>query len=700
MAGLREGSGLAVCAAARCGTVGESPEPHRRGGYREKKLESPVKPNLPLPAMIAAALVLVGLVLAVFTAGPLENPQDRLFRQIDEKVALAQRMLAGYNPANSRLTAVLGAEGLEPPEGADENWQAYVSSGEQEGVMSDALRRQAGQMRTLADRFGALDGQSPAAAALPSGSGQAYQQLQAELKRNMNLLSEALRVVQEAIAMTDGEVSGSDHPAATRLEAALCYHQADLLRREAALQRAMADEARFQVITDARQWQELGNRIQSASRGLAEAGATDTEPSAPAFAERIASLRTRREAIATAIEEARAEAQRLSAIIPDITARAKAADAQTRQSQVEMLALKEAGIDTSDPAALDRFIQAYSAAAQAEREALREATTLEHGALRNARVDTNDDEQISEAPIVAVDPATDIKPERGRIALESDLAAVEALAEALQVAAREIDRQIEELTAKQDGARQRAANLASRQTAIAADAAGAARIALAATIEAHRLEDEALALADGRGQQAASRARRAAEKRINDARTQNAENNPDAPNPRLTMIAGDGNLTGSAMALAGDMAYVIAATQAQRGDDLARHEAMLREMQSMAMEVNPSLLPEGMALDQVPAALAQADAARLGVQEARKAAVEAAKLALEAYQEADSPLRQLWVLHTQMASVHYLLANLSTGNEAADHRNRALQQYKRALTGREERPEYPIYQNVMAGLQD
>ncbi|NLX20090.1 MAG: hypothetical protein GXY55_00260 [Phycisphaerae bacterium] len=660
-----------------------------------------MKPNLPLPAMIAAALVLVGLVLAVFTAGPLENPQDRLFRQIDEKVALAQRMLAGYNPANSRLTAVLGSEGLEPPEGADGNWQTYVSSGEQEGVMSDALRRQAGQMRTLADRFGALDGQTPAAAgAWLASSGQAYQQLQAELKRNMSLLSDALRVLQEAIAMSDGEVSGSDHPAATRLEAALCYHQADLLRREAALQRAMADEARFQVITDARQWQELGNRIQSASRGLAEAGSADGEPSAPAFAERIASLRTRREAVAAAIEEARAEAQRLSAIIPDITARAKAADAQTRQSQVEMLALKEAGIDTSDPAALDRFIQAYNAAAQAEREAFREATTLEHGALRNARVDTNDDEQISEAPIVAIDPATDIKPERGRIALESDLAAVEALAEALQVAAHEIDRQIEELTAKQDGARQRAANLASRQTAIAEDAAGAARIALAAAIEAHRLEDEALALADGRGQQAASRARRAAEKRINDARTQNAENNPDAPNPRLTMITGDANLTGSAMALAGDMAYVIAATQAQRGDDLARHEAMLREMQSMAMEVNASLLPEGVALDQVPAALAQADAARLGIQEAHKAAVEAAKLALEAYQQADSPLRQLWVLHTQMASVHYLLANLSTGNEAADHRDRALQQYKRALTGREERPEYPIYQNVMADLQD
>ncbi len=666
---------------------------------KHQELESSVKPNLPLPVMIAVVLVVAGLVLAILTTGSLENPQDRLFRQIDEQVALAQRMLAGYSPANARLAAVLGTEGLEPPQAADENWQTYLSSGEQEGAMSDALRQQAMQMRTLADRFGTLDGETPAGAALPGASGQAYQQLQAELKRNMTLLTDALRVVQEAIAMSDGEVSGSDHPTATRLEAALCYHQADLLRREAALQRAMADEARFQVITHARQWRELGNRITSVSRGLADTGDAAAEDSAPPFAERIAGLQTRRTEVAADIEKARAEAERLSAAIADVTGRATASDSQARQSQVEMLALKEAGVDTSDPAALDRFIAAYNAAAEADREAFRETTMLEHGALRNARVDTTDDEQIAHAPIVAVDPAGAIETERGKTVLESDLAAVKALADALQGAAREMDRQIEELTAKQNDTQQRVAALRERQGASTAEASQAARRAFTATLAAHQLEEDALALADGRGKQAAMRARRAAEKRINDARTVNAENSPESPNPRLTIITGDTNLAGSAMALAGDMAYVIALTQAQRAADLTRHQGMLGELQTMGLEANASLLPEGTAADQVPAAVVQAEAAGAGREAARKAAIEAAQTALEAYQEADSPLRQLWVLHTQMAAVHYLLANLNTGEAADEQRDLALQQYKRALVGREERPEYRIYQSVMAGLE-
>ena len=721
-------------------------------------MESPVKSHINL--IVVAGVVVVGLAVFVFTAYPLESAQTRLDRHIDEQVDIAQRIMLAYRPVTTHLTRLMGPAATQPVELAPDQWQSTVNKARQEGPGSEQMRQLGSQIQAVNDRAGRLEGEPVNPPQVPP-SAQAYRQLQNDLKSNDQMLDEALRIVQEAINLNEGEFTGSDHPAATRLEAVLCYHRADQFRREAALYHSDAEEAQARFVRDVTLWDRIAADIASTERELAgtpAAGATSapaattgpaaaakaapaSEPSVasasaptasePALAEsksagteapseqaaaepatttqsalppideRIARLEARKAEVTAAIEAAQAQARQLTEAIDKLEQRIAATSQQAADAEQQMLKLQQAGVDPADPQGLKKFTEAYEKASAANRAAYREMTILKQGAVRNARVDTSDEDEVLTKPLVASQPGGQMSTERGLVALRSDLKATEALIEGkldgqdegLKVLAKEIGRQIAELTTRKKELTDRVSALRTVHAEVAKQIARSARTAIAATIEALRLEKQGLDMAQTRGLQAAKRAKKAIEKRIEDARARGtAENSPQA------MLAGDKIGPGHAIAMTGDLELVAAQILAQQTGALELHAQLLSELHKLGMTIDANLLPAGVTPESAPPAAVRPDAAQTAADKTRTAALEAGKGALEAYNQADAPLQQLWVLHANMATVHHLMANLSAGKEAIEHASAARIEYLRAIKGRDERPETPTLQQAIASL--
>ena len=710
--------------------------------------------------IVVAGVVVVGLAVFVFTAYPLESAQTRLDRRIDEQVDIAQRIMLAYHPVTTHLTRLMGPAATQPVELAPDQWQSTVNKARQEGPGSEQMRQLGSQIQTVNDRAGRLEGEPVNPPQVPP-SAQAYRQLQNDLKSNDQMLDEALRIVQEAINLNEGEFTGSDHPAATRLEAVLCYHRADQFRREAALYHSDAEEAQARFVRDVTLWDRIAADITSTERELAgtpAAGATSapaattgpaaaakaapasepsvasasaptasepslaesksagaeapseqaaaepattTQPALPPIDERIARLEARKAEVTAAIEAAQAQARQLTEAIDKLEQRIAATSQQAADAEQQMLKLQQAGVDPADPQGLKKFTEAYEKASAANRAAYREMTILKQGAVRNARVDTSDEDEVLTKPLVASQPGGQMSTERGLVALRSDLKATEALIEGkldgqdegLKVLAKEIGRQIAELTTRKKELTDRVFALRTVQAEVAKQIVRSARTAIAATIEALRLEKQGLDMAQTRGRQAAQRAMRAIEKRIDDARARGTtENSPQA------MLARDTIGPGHAFAMTGDLELVAAQILAQQTGALELHAQLLSELHKLGMTIDANLLPAGVTPESAPPAAVRPDAAQTAADKARTAALEAGKGALEAYNQADSPLQQLWVLHANMATVHHLMANLSAGKEAIEHASAARIEYLRAIKGRDERPETPTLQQAIASL--
>jgi len=750
-----------------------------------------------IPIFVLVGVVLVGLAVCALITPSLESPQDRLDRQIDEKVAAAQRLLSHYQPISVQLSRHLGSAATQPVDVPSAEWQEMTRAVEQDSAISDALRAQTGQINKLESEYQRLDGE-PARRPAIGSSVEAYSRLQSDLAANDRKLADALQIMQEAIRMNEGEFRGSDHPAATRLETILCYHQANLLRRKAALtwERMEDSEAHLDRYVD--RWNTLAVRIELLEQELnggalpsqvVEDQATASEPAAtapaemepaetapadtgavvedttgaadekaapseapktgrigsllkrlvkskadsdtsddtvadasadetaeeaeetvadtgpmvrrilPAMRDRITALEGRKAETERGIAAARDEATRLTAAVADIEAKIAAAEQRAATAEQEMFRLQEAGIDSSDPKSLERFVAHYEKAAEAYRLASREAIVLKEGAIRNAKVDAPDVDDVATGPLVASDPAKEMAAERGLIALQSDLRAAEGLVETRETLLAEITRQIKELSARQVEATNDLAVLGELRSDTTGQAALAAKAAIAAAFAADQFEADAIEMADTRGRQAAQRAQQAIQKRMRDAASLDREAGPETPNPRLVMMAGDNALAGHTATLAGDLAFEAARTHAQHAEGLARYRTILAKITRIGLEVGEAMLPEGATADTAPAWLANVEDTDTAIAEARTAAIEAAEQALEIYNEADGPLKQLWVLRANIGAVHLLLANLTSGEEAENHLTEARVEYGRALQSREDRPEAPIYQGVVAEIE-
>lgn len=658
-------------------------------------------------------IIVVGALLACVVGGllmvwPLESAQSRLNHKIDEKVAVAQRMLASYNPYTTRLSPLLGPTATQPSEVPDELWRDIVSKVEQEGVISGPLQAQRDQVARHDQVYAKLEGVAPRRAIVPAGE-QALRELQGTISRNDKLISDALRIVQEARQLSDGEASGTNHFAVNRLEAILCYHQADMWRRQADLREIGIEQSYTEYTDYYKSWLNLELPIRTLAGDLGEQFATtmtgSSQPASSVAADhdageqvysldaRIAELQKKKVELENEITSARNDSARLSGLIADLEKRIADVEKQAGDAERQMLVLEARGISPGQADSLDQFTQSYRAASDLNRKAFREWQTLAEGSLRDVHVESADDDRVNTSPLVGKKTT-----ERGLKTLKDDLAIAELLARNMKSWLDDVTLQIEALSLKKKELARRAEILLTARAQDVEKAANVAKAIIAAAIEADQLRLQAIELLQNLGKQAAQRARQAADKRIREADELNSANNPESRNPRLSMISDTRFTTGHAITIIGDMAYMIAYVQTERIDALTWHQAFLDTLKSMGIKVDKGFLPAGVSSEKSPDWAIQVGAAQEAANQARKEVVDTAKEALEEYEKADQPLKQLWVLHANMAAVKYLLANLYTGEEAEQYRDQARQQYLRAIKDREDRPETPIYKEIVAAM--
>lgn len=418
----------------------------------------------------------------------------------------------------------------------------------------------------------------------------------------------------------------------------------------------------------------------------------------PPIQDRLDALENQRTGVRQEIADTEKEVTRLQGIVDDLERRLAEALKRSTAAQKKMLALEQKGTDAGDPKSLPGFVEAYEEASRDYREASMEAGTLEHGALRNARIDTEDENKLLTAPLVATEPGKAMAPERGLIAMQHELRIAKRLLEKRSELAKELDRQHEGLTARKADVEQRVADLQQRRDDEASAALKELRAAVASMIEADGRENEALDLLMTRGLPTVDQAERASATRIREARTLNLEN--DTPDPRLTMMSREAFSTSHASLIAGDMKVVTASIHAQRAEDLKRHAKILASVEDMAIEAERVLLPEGTTADTVPEAVWQAGAAEAAARDAYDKTIAAGEEAINVYKEIAPDLKDLWVLHANIAAVSYMLAEfIEDPTTAKVYRDQAYQEYERSIRDLPaDTPEAKIYQPIMQEL--
>jgi chromosome segregation ATPase len=429
------------------------------------------------------------------------------------------------------------------------------------------------------------------------------------------------------------------------------------------------------------------------------AGPAEQVPSLP---DRIAALQKNRSQVEARITEHQAEIERLDKDIKDLEARRDAARNEAQQAELKMLEAERNGAKSTDPEAVQKFVNEYRKLAEAQRKAAREAATLEEGSMRNVKA-AADPEDILSAPLAAADASKPMQPERGLVALRSDKAVAQASLAASKELLVEIDRQIEQLTVSRKAIDARMAELQAAGAKLRAELDQYAQSAARQVVRADQLEKEAIETAEGQGMQAAQRAQSAANA-FQSATAQfiRSENPTETPDRKLSEMAADQFTVANAVLLQGDLGYLLARTYLQQANDLKVHEQMLRELAGLSVEVklNADQLPEGVTAESVPAAATNADEAAKAQAEDLKKAAEFAKQALENYTQAASQLKDLWVVHANMAAVHNLLADLPrVEGDNEDHLALARDTYARAIQGREKQPEYAAYRRIVDSLK-
>lgn len=657
-----------------------------------------------IPAILVLVVLAVLFGVGFLATGLFASPETRFNRQVDQNVEQAQRLLAQYEggqplllDALQRLSAVKPEPSTQPAAeqpAADDFW------GEGDDLLSQHARDLAQKRGELGQEFERMGGSTETVAA----GVDSQEELQQRIQANADLLAKALQAVRDAIGVTEGELSGSSHPVATRLEAMLIYRQADLQRRQAAVHQARA-EAEYRAFAEVlATWRDADNRVKTIQSELAGSAGDPGRPAAtqpaagtvPPMDERIQRLQAEGQKVDAQIAEAQKEVDRLSAAVDQVKQKLDKARSQADAAVRRMMELQEAPIDASDPNAMKRFTDQYSRATRQEREASREADTLEHGMLRNARPDADEENEILTAPLVPAKPGQKIETEPGLNALEADLRAAKALVETREALRQQINARIKGIQGRQE---QLKADLAKAQTwrdGLAKDALGRAQAATAEAIKAGKLEHEAIALITDQGLPAAQRAESAATGRgseIQDFYRKQAAGSPQV-----------GFMGGHVQALVGDLELERALLLAQQANGLRRQERILAGVVQAGMD--PAKLAAGTenglgteAADTAGIPATQPQAISQAAEQARTKALEAAKAALDAYAKASEQLDRLWLVHTQIAAVHYLMSSLTTGDEAQRHREEAVREFQLATRDRADRPESKAYRSLVEAPQ-
>ncbi|GMU23522.1 MAG: hypothetical protein AMXMBFR13_36000 [Phycisphaerae bacterium] len=681
-----------------------------------------MRPYLPVITVVAVFILIAAA--GYMGATVFEAPADKFDREVGQKIEEAQRMLAEYEASGTQLLAGLaypaaGGNGESPV--TEPTTQPIEPRAEEPDPLAGFEPPPV--PHELSDRFERLGGERSG-----GRGGLGVEELRAKLEANQQLLSNALQAVREALRMSDDSGEGLNarqHPTGTRLEAILIYHQADLNRRQGALDGMVAANAQDRFGETMRYWRQADTRVTSLQRELSgfKGGPNGVAPAAPSasapveaaegspdvgqpsdgrteivpvgdvssLSDRISALRAAVGQAGGEVETARKEVERLKKDIEALQARATQVKSEADSAERRMMALEDAGVEPADPKDLERFIGEFTKAAETQRQMSRELSALESGTIRNARPDTRDEDQILTAPMAPADRAHPMTPEVGLVWLKEELRAAEALQETREQLQKAIQQQIDDLSQRQKIVTEQLAKAKEWRSKLQDQVLAHAKEAVAAALKAYQDEQEAIRLINEEGLNAAQIAAQAASEQVRAVGEFYRNKAPTAPAPQVRF------LSGHAQTATGDLKYELAMIYGQRARGLEKLQKLLEG--ALAAGIQPAtLLPEGEMPEGDYLWATDAQAAGKEAAAARAEAVKSAQEALEAYQEADDMLGQLWVLHTHMGAVNYLLAGLTTGEEAQKYREQARTEYQRAVRDRSDRPEAQVYQPIIEAL--
>ncbi|MCB9849941.1 MAG: hypothetical protein H6817_04475 [Phycisphaerales bacterium] len=376
--------------------------------------------------MLTGALVVVfGGALYLVTPA-LESSDRKLEKTVGASAERARRMLDKFNADSDAVEVVLDRAGVTSDLSSD-RIDAIVTNDhrdaqanlETEATRINDLRQAAtGRHRQLDSEFAELDPGAQLPAARPASLAGSPEQMKSTLaqgaqwrenhqKENRARIRDALSAVDSAMRETEGDASGSNSPSANRLKAIANFQEADTASREAALARADADRALFDMTV--------------AARMLATA---ENQPNIAKAANVESTIEERRADVAKA-EEAHGKAQtavsELEATIGELNRRIDNQSAIAADARKRMEKLEAEGLDYSLPNAAEQFAASYTAAAREYRTAIRIEHALRHGTLDNARIDATGDYLKGE--FVSATPGGEIEYVRGLDDYEADLTA-------------------------------------------------------------------------------------------------------------------------------------------------------------------------------------------------------------------------------------------------------------------------------------
>ncbi len=595
---------------------------------------------------------IVGAVVAVaalgFCAGgywllpALQGAQRTVETDASEQVERARRLLHQYNASlgyKSLLTDQLGERGIEvdPQDLSDEVEDEYQQI---HAAMWEAYQ----PTDWRGDRL------SPAHASygnMPRQIEEGLRGLARVAGENERFLDDALRAVDDALAITVGDESSRSHAEANRLQAVVLYHKGLAAWTRAQLHRRQGDRYRRELAglaagaAAARSVTELvaKSNIEAETARLEEEGDREED-----------SIAEDRDSIA-AVED----------IIEEMENRLMVTERRRDDAARAFARLKTQGIDFSDPNGAERFRLSLERLNLEYRNADREAHALEYGTLPNAQMEQGGD--FLTGRYLENGTTTDLTARFGLVHHRNRrlvlAARIDRMEEALENLRADVSR-LEDMRDAYEADQRRAVE----QIAAAASEASDTYTELnRVEAEAFTFEENALALLD-RSAQASQSASRHAEQWVSAAADRTRTLSPEAKER-------------SAFNSRANMGWLGAHIAAQEADArLAK--AWIHYGRYHAYSHNAAILDK--VVDALQLREADAEAERTKVQHAHDVGVEEISQAMHILERAHRQTGRHWTFTAQAAGTAYLLVLF--GHE--DYLDDAIETYREAVKGRED----------------
>lgn len=460
---------------------------------------------------------------------------------------------------------------------------------------------------------------------------------------NEELLDEALRAVQEALAITRGNASSRSHAEATRLKAVILYHQGTAERVRARLHRRTGDSYRRELIALAATATES-----DATRDLVASSNIDGEIA------RLFEQTAQIDALIADDEKALAEVE---GRITELEDRLHAAGVRRTEADAARQQFMAAGIDFSDPFGPERFRERSETLDQAFRTADREGKQLLYGSYPNAEIDASQD--YLSGQYVEAGSTTALTTRRGLVHERNDRVVLLATLEGLRGGAEDVRAEIGRLQTMRktyQAAQTESITLLEKGAEEASEIyAELNRI----DAEAFTMEDQALDLFE----ESAKAAEQAA--RFTDTWLREGSNRAVGSSPEMNPFAA----RGSNRWMKG---YILA-----QAADARLAKAWVYHERHTAYTVNAEVL--SIVAGILKPAEANGESEREKAAEARERGVEEVVLAMGTLDTAHGDSGRHWTLAAQAAGTTYLLALFGHQDYVAD----TIAAYRNAVQGRE-----------------